>query len=262
MGCGFLMIVKATIDGQDYYLEEHEDGSWQKVSQAPSYGGIYPVTVTVQEDSGAVTVIGSDDPVLGHLLKLIVLGKSISADNMIQYLPRYLRKAQEIKASLESIGYEIDRIKDKSLLIIDDAYILSASEQRIQQWEQKLKIEPKGTLEQRKMFLLAVIRGQGKLNESKIKSVVKAFTGGDCTVTFNDSTITVKILAPAYGDVYLFPDVERSLAPRVPAHIGLRVQRWYSAWNDVKENFADWNAVRSLSSWKELKDYLPPDVGS
>jgi DNA-binding transcriptional regulator YiaG len=193
---------------------------------------------------------------------MINLEKSTSADNMLQYLPMYLRTAQEIKASLESIGHEIDQIKDKSLSIIDDAYILSASEERIQQWEQKLKIEPKGTLDQRKMFLLAVLRGQGKLNESKIKSVVKAFTGGDCTVTFDGSIITVKILAPAYGDVYLFPDVERSLTPRIPVHIGLKVQRWYASWNDIKENLNDWNEIKSLSSWKDLKDFLPSNVGS
>lgn len=252
------MIVKATIDGQDIYLEQLPNGTWQKLATAPAYGGVYPITITVIADNGAITIIGSDDPELGKLLRLIVLGESIAAQRMLGYLPEFLRTAREIKAILESEGHEIDRLSDNIQLIINDAYIMSASESRIQQWEQKLKIVPAGTLEQRKQFILAVLRGQGKLNETKIKSVVNAFTGGEAIVTFTNSTIDIKILPPNMGDIYLFPDVERSLRPRVPAHIGLLVRRWYCTWNDVLQNYAHWSSVAEAGTWQDVKNYIPP----
>lgn len=252
------MIVKVTIDGQDIYLEQQPNGSWEKLATAPAYGGVYPVTITVQAENGSVTIVGSDDPELGELLRLIVLGKSIAAQRMLEYLPMFLREVHEIQAILESQGHEIDRLKDNIQLTINDAYILTASEARIQEWEQKLKIIPTGTLMQRKQFLLATFRGQGKLNEDKIKTIVNAFTGGDAIVTFEDSTINVKILPPDAGDIYLFPDVERALKPRVPAHIGLSVRRWYSTWADIAKNFADWATVAEFGTWQDVKNYIPP----
>lgn len=165
---------------------------------------MYPITITVIADNGAITIIGSDDPELGKLLRLIVLGESIAAQRMLGYLPEFLRTAREIKAILESEGHEIDRLSDNIQLIINDAYIMSASESRIQQWEQKLKIVPAGTLEQRKQFILAVLRGQGKLNETKIKSVVNAFTGGEAIVTFTNSTIDIKILLQTWATFTYF----------------------------------------------------------
>lgn len=253
------MIVKATIDGQDIYLEEQPNGSWEKLATAPSYGGVYPVTITVEADNGAITIIGSDDPELGELLKLIVRGKSIAGQRMIEYLPLFLRNVTEIIAILESEGHEIDRLRDNIQLVINDAYIMSASESRIQQWEQKLKIVPAGTLDQRKQFVLATLRGQGKLNEQKIKSVVNAFTGGDAIVTLENSVLDVKILPPDNGDIYLFPDVERALRPRVPTHLGLSVRRWYATWGDIKQNFADWATVAAFGTWNDVKNYIPPE---
>lgn len=252
------MIVKVRIDGQDIYLEQQTNGTWEKLSTAPAYGGVYPATITVEADNGSITIIGSDDPELGELLRLIVLGKSIAAQRMLEYLPIFLREVPEIQAILESQGHEVDRFRDNIKIVINDAYILSASESRIQEWEQKLKIIPAGTLEQRKQFLLAVLRGQGKLNETKIKTIVKTFTGGDAVVTFENSTLGVKILPPDAGDIYLFPDVERALSPRIPAHIGLIVRRWYCVWADIKQNYTDWTSVSQAGSWQDVKNYIPP----
>ncbi|SFH21013.1 hypothetical protein SAMN05660649_04254 [Desulfotomaculum arcticum] len=252
------MIVKVTIDGQDIYLEEQSNGTWEKLIAAPAYGGVYPITITVQSDNGLITIIGTDDRELGELLKLIVLGKSIAAQRMLQYLPRFLHDSILIRNILESQGHEIDRFLDNIQIAINDAYIMSASETRIQEWERRLKIVPTGTLDQRKSFLIATLRGQGKLNEAKIKTMVNAFTGGDAIVTFENSVLNVKILPPNNGDVYLFPDVERALKPQVPTHIGLSVRRWYSTWNDIKQNFADWANVAQSGTWQVVKNYIPP----
>ena len=76
------MIVKATIDGQNIYLEQQPNGTWEKLSTAPAYGGLYPVTITVEADNGSITIIGSDDPLLGEIW-VNCTGKSIAAQRML-----------------------------------------------------------------------------------------------------------------------------------------------------------------------------------
>lgn len=247
--------VKVTINGQEIYLEELPDGTWSIMSEAPSYPGIYPVTVEVQISNGVIVILGDDDPELGDILRLLVLGEPRT--QLIKYLPLFLQQPALFKTLFRSDGIEIDRLKDSIQIIIDDAYILSATEARVSSWEKALDIVPAGTVAQRKSFIISYLRGQGKLNEARIKLIVNAFTGGDALVSFANSEILVRVLAPDLGDVYLYPDVERSLKTKIPAHVGLTVQRYYSSWSDVKINYASWADVANLADWKTLKNYIP-----
>lgn len=247
--------VKVTVNGQEKYLQELPDGTWSVMNEAPSYPGLYPVTVEIQGNNGITVIVGDDDPELGEFLRLMVSGEP--RNQLISYMPLYLRQSEVFKDLLKTAGIELDRLQDSTQVIIDDAYIYSASEARVVEWEKALRIIPAGTLAQRKSFIVSIIRGQGKLNEDRIKHIVNAFTGGDALVSFANSTLLVRILAPALGDVYLYPDVERSLKTKVSAHITLQVQRFYSTWADVKENYTSWADVANLKDWNTLKNYIP-----
>ena len=48
-------------------------------------------------------------------------------------------------------------------------------------------------------MILAMLRGSGKLNEDKIKTIVRTFTGGGCIVSFENSTIIVEVAPPEWG---------------------------------------------------------------
>lgn len=176
---------------------------------------------------------------------------------LIDYLPTIMKGVREFKIFLGAEDPEVDDLKNNSEIIIDDSFFLTTSETRIIQWEQALNIKPYGTLPQRKSFLLSYIRGQGKLNEARIKSIVEAFTGGDSIITFNNSTIRIQILTPPSGDVYRYPDVERALIPKKPAHLGLKVERWYATWNDIKTDFTSWDDVTNLADWSYIKNHIP-----
>lgn len=252
-----MLYVKATIDGNTYYLQQQDNGNWLRLLTAPSLPGNYDITITAVTDSGNVITIDASDPIYRELLRLIVQGKSIAAARMMDYLPKYWHESPEMQKILESDGLEIDRLLNAITSIYTDAFILTASESRIKEWEQDLKIIPTGTLEQRRLFVLSKLRGQGKLNEGKIKTIVKTFTGGDSIVTFEDSTINVKVLPPNNGETYLFPDVERSIKPRKPAHLGLVVERYYSTWGDIKEQFSSWANVSNVKAdWKAVYNHI------
>ena len=183
--------------------------------------------------------------------------ENTTAKRLIGYLPDSWHKSEEMQEILESDGIEIERLLNKARSIYGDSFILTASESRIKEWEQDLKIIPTGTLEQRRLMILSVLRGAGKLNEPKIKKIVNAFTGGDAIVTFADSTINVQVLPPNNGEVFLFPDIERSISPRKPAHIGLVVERFYSTWGDIKEQFSSWeDLLNSKADWKAVYNHI------
>lgn len=254
-----MLYVKATIDGETYYLQQQDNGNWLRLLTAPSLPGTYDITITAVTDSGNVITIDASDPVYRELLRLIVQGKSIAGARMMDYLPEYWHISPEMQKVLESDGLEVDRFLNAITSIYTDAFILTAGESRIKEWEQDLKIIPTGTLEQRRLFVLSKLRGQGKLNEAKIKAIVKTFTGGDSIVTFedSDSTIYVKVLPPNNGETYLFPDVERSIRPRKPVHLGLVVERYYSTWGDIKDGFSSWaNLANAKPDWKAVYNHI------
>lgn len=252
-----MLYVKATVDGKTYYLQQQDNGNWLKLLQAPSLPGNYDVTIVAVTENGNIITIDASDPVFKDILRLIVQGKSIAAARMMNYLPEYWHVSPEMQAILEGDGLEVDRFLNVIASIYTDSFVLTASESRIKEWEQDLKIVPTGTLEQRRLYVLSKLRGQGKLNEAKIKSIVHAFTGGDSIVTFADSTINVQVLPPNNGEVFLFPDIERSISPRKPAHIGLVVERFYSTWGDIKNQFSSWADLKATKAdWKAVYNHI------
>lgn len=252
-----MLYIKAMIDGVTYFLQQQTNGNWVRLFTAPSLPGTYGVTITAVMENGNIIILDENNEIYGELLKLVVQGKSVAAKRMMDYLPPYWHTSVEMQKVLESDGLEIDRLLNAIMSIYTDAFILSASESRIKEWEQDLKIIPAGTLEQRRLYVLSKLRGAGKLNEAKIKSIVAAFTGGDCIVTFANSEINIKVLPPNNGEVFLFPDVERSIKPRKPAHLGLVVERYYSTWGDIKEQFGSWADVSNMKAdWRAVINHI------
>ena len=177
--------------------------------------------------------------------------------DLLAELPPYWREVPEMRAIQEAIRLCLVDIARESERIVADTLIDTMSNERLSAWEKCLEITPEGTIEQRRLYLKSVLRGSGKLNEAKIQSVVNALTGGTAIVSFADSVITIRVLPPGNGEIYLFNDVERALAPKIPAHLGLSVVRYYSTWEDITNDFASWEDVKnSFDSWQKVSDYI------
>jgi hypothetical protein len=174
---------------------------------------------------------------------------------LLVYLPPFYNGVLEMEQLLASEDAEFNEAAGFNVWLVDQSTITRADENRISEWEKLLQIAPMGTLEQRRMMVIATLRGKGKLNEAKIKQIVESFTGDtDAEVTFANSTLRVRILPPDNGEIFLFPDVERTLLPLIPAHIRLKVERWYCTWGDIKSNKTDWQAVYDdFTTWNDVK---------
>ncbi len=257
--------IKYTIDNKTYDLINNGNGTWSKDLIAPSALGRYDISFEISENS-IVTFIDSSDPRYELTLEIL-----ISAERNIylqELVPDHVSSILEITALYDAENIEMDKLYAAVEKIKSDAYISTASNDAISRREKFIGIKPEGTLEQRKNYLRSLNTRGNKLNETTIRSIANAISGSDCTISFFSASevsnpepgqglLRVQILSPD-GREYRYEDIERALKPLVPAHLKLIVIKYFSLWKDVRENFADWNAVKSFSNWGKLKNYIPP----
>lgn len=175
--------------------------------------------------------------------------------NLMDYLPQYWHDNLEMQQIMRTDSAEMDSVSFYVNSIIDGTFIDTMSEEALNsRWEKPLNILPQGDLEQRKEYILSLLRGTGKLNEFKIRNIVYSITGSECKVTFENSSINIRIANTSVTSLIL--TVERSLKPSVPAHIGLNVISYVMLWGEVKNRFSSWGAVETVGSWGNLITYF------
>lgn len=258
--------IKYTIDGRTYELIYNGDGTWSRDLNAPKVIGVYPLLLEIGQ-GGTKTYIDSTDPRYSFYLEVIEeIERKV---DLIQYIPKFLRKSSVFKVIFDSENTELDILHNEVNKASLNGFIRTASIERITKLETFLKIKGQGTLEQRRIYLLSLFQKGRKLNEGVIKEITNTITGSDCIVTLFGSDepnnpqpgyglLRVQVLSPDNTKDYRYADIERALKPLVPAHIKLLVVKYFATWGDIKGNYADWNAVMAMPSWETVKNYLPP----
>lgn len=181
-------------------------------------------------------------------------------ERMNGYYPLVVQAIKEFQAIINSEYPEIEALHEGNERVLADAYLTTMTEERIEQWEKILKIQPieNSTIEDRRDTILARIRGQGKLNTALINSIVNTFTGGTAISYIVDSVLYVEITPPPENKQYQFTNVEQELALKVPSHLGLRVARNYYTWNDIITYAPTWQRVyNSFETWEDVYLYVP-----
>lgn len=181
-------------------------------------------------------------------------------ERMINYYPQVIQAIKDFKAIVDSESPEIELLSEGVQRVIDDAYLLSMSEERIEQWENMLGIQPleNSTVEDRRDTIIARIRGQGKLNTELINVIVKTFTGGTANSWVKDSVLYVEITPPPNNKQYRFANVEQELSKKVPAHLGIKVNRNYYTWEEIENAYPTWQDVSdNFSTWEDVLLFVP-----
>lgn len=254
--------VQVTVDGKTYNLVKSEDGDWKVTNRAPLLSGDYLATVTLTTDIGQkITLDTTDEELLKALTLLVREGTTESGNRMLEYYPWVVKCITEFQAITLSEGFEIDFANSDIELIVSNAYLTTMGEDRIYEWENMLGLTPDSddTVEDRRDRVIAVIRGNGKLNTALINALVGAFTNGGTAKSYvKNSTLYIEVLPPRGNKQYKFDNVIKAIEPKVPAHLGLSVKRGYSTWGEIKTNFASWEAVAAQDDWETIKLYIAP----
>ena len=200
-----------------------------------------------------------DTEVLDADLTTIVDTGTLAGTKMIGWYPTTVVAVDALRAVNDVVGHELDNARARGALLNNNAFLFWMDESRLAEWENSLEIDvpENSTVEERRNVIIAKIRGQNKFNVSNIKSIVKTFTGGDAEVTVADGVISVKVLPPNNGQLYNQSALVWELKNKIPAHMQLNIERYYSTWGDVKNNETSWQSIRSgYTNWDALKDKI------
>lgn len=200
-----------------------------------------------------------DTEVLDADLTTIVDTGTLAGTKMIGWYPTTVVAVDALRAVNDVVGHELDNARARGALLNNNAFLFWMDESRLAEWENALEIDvpENATVEERRNVIIAKIRGQNKFNVSNIKSIVKTFTGGDAEVTVADGVISVKVLPPNNGQLYNQAALVWELKNKIPAHMQLNIERYYSTWGDVKNNETSWQSIRSgYTNWDALKDKI------
>ncbi len=258
--------IKYTIDGVTYSLNNNGDNTWSRKETAPSVAGNYLLTLIISEN-GIVTTINSSNSMYETYLNVIMEAERVAC--LEKFVPDFISETKQFKTIFDIEDENFDNLYFQIENIKSDAFITTASNDAIVRLENFMSIKGLGTLDQRKSYLISMLQKGNKLSENRIKNITTAITGSNCIVAFFGSDesgnpvpgyglLRVQVLNPDNSKDYRYEDIFRALKPLVPGHIQLLVIKYFSIWNDVKNNFADWNAVASMSDWESVKNYIPP----
>lgn len=181
-------------------------------------------------------------------------------ERMNSYYPEVVRSILEFQGIIDAEYPEFEDLNIAKDRVINDAYLITMSEDRIKRWESLLRITPiaDSTLSDRRDTIIARIRGQGKLNTELINGIVEAFTGGTANSWVKDSTLYVEITPPPENKQYKFANVEQELKLKVPAHLTLNVERNYYTWEEINQNYSTWQDVKdNFTTWNDVHIFVP-----
>ena len=185
----------------------------------------------------------------------------LSAKRMMEYLPPFWHEYAEMQQILQNEGLELDDLDDSSNCILNDAFILTMGESRIEEWEAWLKLPPNGTLDDRRMAILSYFAVIAKMTRESIEVLVASlYSNARAEVIFKNSTIniTIKPLPDHDADELDFQRLLDQLKLRKPCHITLFTERWYCTWGDIKNGFNTWQALKDdRTNWQHVIQFIP-----
>jgi hypothetical protein len=258
--------IRYTIDNKSYSLINNGDGTWSTPLNAPSVAGIYTLLLEIGEDDIKTYIDSSDSRYNFYLEVIEEIERKV---DLIKYIPNFMQNSVVFKALFDAENAEIDLLYDNIRKASLDVFIRTASIEQITRLESFLRIKGIGTLDQRRSYLLSLKQRGKKLNEKTIKEVTNIIAGADCIVTFFSAdehdnpnpgygVLKIQVLSPDNKKDYRYDDIQRALKNLVPSHIKLIIIKYFSLWDDIRLNYADWNSVATMADWSAIKNYLPP----
>ena len=158
-------------------------------------------------------------------------------NELTQYVPkRYWDNDEVQKLIYEKLSNRLNWLEGIFEEIVNNAYIKDMNEESLSKLEKEFKIKPDGemTLEDRKAFLLSILRGVGVTNVEKLKIIAKTYECGDIEVIQNYSSYSIIIkFVSILGIPKRLNDLKKAIEKVVPCHLGISYEIKYNTLNDL-----------------------------
>ena len=158
-------------------------------------------------------------------------------NELTQYVPeRYWGNDDVQKFIYEKLSNRLNWLEGIFEEIVNNAYIKDMADESLSKLEKEFKIKPDGemTLEDRKDFLLSILRGIGVTNVEKLKTIAKTYECGDIEVIQNYSSYSIIIkFVSILGIPKRLNDLKKAIEKVVPCHLGVSYEIKYNTLNDL-----------------------------
>ena len=158
-------------------------------------------------------------------------------NELTQYVPkRYWGNDEVQKFIYEKLSKRLNWLEGIFEEIVNNAYIKDMDDESLSKLEKEFKIKPEGemTLEDRKDFLLSILRGIGVTNVEKLKTIAKTYECGDIEVIQNYSSYSIIIkFVSILGIPKRLNDLKKAIEKVVPCHLGISYEIKYNTLNDL-----------------------------
>lgn len=185
---------------------------------------------------------------------------TLKAETLIGRLPYFWHEYPEMTELQKALGIELTDADKQREYILQDAFIMSMGESRIQEWEKWLDLPPTGTLEDRRLAILGYFAVISKLTRESIQTLTASlYNGARAIVKFKDSTIyiTIKPLPENAFNEIDFNLILTQLKRRKPCHISLYTDRYIGSWGEVKSGLNTWQNVKNTCGiWDNVYLYI------
>ncbi|MBB6214951.1 uncharacterized protein YmfQ (DUF2313 family) [Anaerosolibacter carboniphilus] len=180
----------------------------------------------------------------------------MSRNELIKHLHKIVRQDPVVNEIMKSAGEDFDSI-DSTLEDLYKQYFIDTATWGLDIWEKQLgiKIDYSRSLANRRSLIKAKLRGEGKIDAEKIKSVVDAWTNGNVDVELSSGKIKV-----TFNDVLGIPDeievVKATLEDIKPAHLALLFYFIYLTWDQFDAYNKTWDEWDALNlTWDQRETY-------
>ena len=158
-------------------------------------------------------------------------------NELTQYVPkRYWDNDEVQKLIYEKLSNRLNWLEGIFEEIVNNAYIKDMNEEALSKLEKEFKIKPDSetTLENRKEFLLSILRGIGVTNVERLKNIAKSYDCGDIEVIQNYSSYSIIIkFVSVLGIPKRLNDLKKAIEKVIPCHLGVSYEFKYNILQDL-----------------------------
>ena len=158
-------------------------------------------------------------------------------NELTQYVPkRYWGNDAVQKLIYEKLTNRLNWLEGIFEEIVNNAYIKDMNEEALSRIEKEFKIKSTNdmTLEDRKTFLLSILRGVGVTNVEKLKNIAQSYECGDIEVIQNYSSYSIIIqFVSILGVPKRLNDLKKAIEKVIPCHLGVSYEFKYNILNDL-----------------------------
>ena len=174
---------------------------------------------------------------------------------LIDYLPPFMQEYQEIQQIMGAEQPEVDSLWENCSKVLDDQFVLSATENGVKRWEKIVGITPKDTdaMDERKFRVLSKLNQELPYTLTRLNESLVVLCGeGNFSIDLQPEKyhIVVKL---ALSNENNYQDVVDLLKKIIPANLTQQVQIMYNEYKVIGQlTHAELNGYTHESLRKEV----------